>query len=448
MRQGWVSITLFALGLSLFDPRSTRAQEVIEATTPTPSPTPGPNTLLSDRAEKITKRAMRVIKEDEGAVVLTLLPNGQALVNKTQIVFFRRKRARMEVIANGIVIGERKNGEGKGEILVDIDRDTIIKYPQGGDYALPMSDPNATGETDKKDEFDYLKPTEPKVKPEKDRPGYLEFGMGIFKGTMASSPSTDADIFKKPTGYGFGNTHFAYYSEYIPIGVEFNSYRGNFPTQDRNFLKINSSESVLNFTLAYRFKTMNHHHFAPMLIISSLSDNFKTNNVDEALITTKYSGLGFGVTLNYDFVSPVWKPEKSKVGFAFQQVFGEFLYYPSIQASDLGSTTSGVASRGTASSGSTGMQYRMGLTTLAYFKFIPLVKRFVFQASMGARAYSLKFQGATQVEPGNPNAIPQNGTSKENEFDYRFFFGIRIDDPIKLLFSGNEPEELDQEKKR
>jgi hypothetical protein len=393
-----------------------------------------PNPILTQKAEEVIKKSMRVLKEEEGVVALTLLPNGQALANKTLVIFFRRKRARMEIVANGVVTGERKNAKGVGEILVDIDRDTIVKYPEKGDFALPLADPNALGDGDKKDQFDYLVPEEAKIKKENDRPGYLEFGMGLMFGTLNSDSSDTANDDKKTSGYRFKDVHLAYYSEYVPLGFDLDTHSGNFPTSTYGNTVVNSSESVSNLAFAYRFPTLLDHKLSALLKINFLSDQFTTDNSDEHVLNTKITGMGFGLRVNYDFVSPVWVPEHAKVAFAFQQLFAEFYDYPSLSAVD-----SGVV-RGTSSVGSTGTQSRLGFTSLAYFKFIPIFKRFVFQGSYGVRTYDLKFQGASTVSPLQGFSIPQNGMSHESESDFRFFVGIRIDDPLKLLLAPNKKE--------
>jgi len=404
------------------------------------SDAPVVNPIFSERAEQITKRAMHVLKEEEGVVSLTMLPGAKSLANKTKIVFFRRKLSRVEVIANGEVTGEHKDANG-GAILVDIDRDTIIKYPQVGDYAVPMSDPNADSNGDKKDQFDYLVPEEKETKEKNTRPGYLEFGLGIMQGTTTSSSSTPADQDLSSNGYRFQDMHLAYYSDLFPIGIEMNSHSGNFPTGTFVRTVVASSESVSNMEFGYRFKPFFGNHVEPVLKLNLLSETFTTNNPTSDVISTKTSGMGFGLRLNYNLVSPIWKPEKAKIGFALQQIFGEFFYYPSITATDTGLTT-----RGTTSTGSTGMQYRLGFTTIAYFGFIPFIKRFIFQGSYGARLYHLKFQGPTTLDPIDTQAITQNNTSSTTESDFRFFVGIRIEDPVRMVLGSSDTQGEKQEK--
>jgi hypothetical protein len=256
--------------------------------------------------------------------------------------------------------------------------------------------------------------------------------MGLMFGTLNAEPSDTANDDKNTSGYRFKDLHFAYYSEYVPIGFEYDSHAGNFPTTTYGATVVNSSETISNLQFGYRFPPVLDHNLAASLRLNFLSDQFKTDNTDEHILNTKISGVGFGLHVNYDFVSPVWVPEHAKVAFAFQQLFAELYYYPSVSAVDSN------VMRGTGSSGSTGTQYRLGFTTLAYLKFVPLFKRFVIQGSYGARSYDLKFQGTSTVSPLQGFSIPQNGTSHETESDFRFFVGIRIDDPLKLLLAPNK----------
>ncbi|MBC7397036.1 MAG: hypothetical protein H7333_06300 [Bdellovibrionales bacterium] len=437
-------MALLIIGFGFVQTSPLLAQE----TDPSPSPssasalsTPSAGSaMLSQRALEITKTSMQVLKEEEGVVNLTLYAN-HSLVNKAQVVFFRRKGARVEVIASGAVTGEKKNPvSGLQEIIVELDRDTVIKYPQKGDYAVPMSDPNAVGNGDKKDQYNFLVPEEPAVKEENDRSGYLEYGMGLMQGTLTtqatltSLANTMVNGAKKTNNYRFGNTHFAYFSDFFPVGFELDSHSGNFPTQTYYNKIVKSSESISTLSFDYRLKTLFNRHLAPVLKVVMLNDQFTTDNTDENLLSTKVNGMGFGLRANYDLVDPLWKAEKGRFFLKLQNLYGEYVYYPSLTVSDT------MVSRGTSSPGSTGSQYRLGFNALAYLRFIPIFKRFVIQGSYGVRAYSFKFAGSTVSEVGNINQIPQNGASQEKEQDYRFFVGIRFEDPVRLLFADSKKD--------
>lgn len=403
---------------------------------PIPSATPQPNSILSERADEVVKRAMLVMKEEDGVITLSLPPAGHSFVNKTQILFFRRRRTRMEVISRGVVTGEKRNSKGETELLVDVDRDSIVKYPQTGDFAIPMSDADGTNEGDKKEEYNYLLPEKKEKKEEDDRPGYLEFGAGLMQGSMNSTPNFpqgavpgNPDQDKNPTGYRFMDLHAAYYLDFFPIGFEYDHHGGNFPTQTRDLLKVNSSESVTTMNLGYRLHPFFNKHLYTTVKFSMLSDTFKTDNPDENLLNTKMSGTGGGLRFAWDFVPVNWKPQKSRLAAVLQDVYIEGIYYFSVNVQDQS------ISRGTSSSGSNALAYRMGADALAYIPFIPLFKRWVFNVNYGGRAYNLKFQGPTVSQSGSIYQLPQGGASKLTENDVRFFVGIRIDDPIRMLFA-------------
>jgi hypothetical protein len=391
------------------------------------------NPIMNAKAEALIKSAMKVLKEDEG--VISMSSPGHSFEAKTQILFFRKRGSRIEMIGTGLFNSEKVDAKtGKKELIADLDRDNIIKYPHEGDYAVPMNDPNLAA-MDGKDGNDFPAPTEDTQEPKDDsRPGYFEYGMGLFYGNLSATPSGQVNVSKKTSGYRFQNAHFAYYSEYFPIGVEMDTHSGNFPTRTYESTVVTSSEKISNFSLNYRFKPLLNKHLAIMGRINSLSDTFTTNNSDDSLLNTKITGYGFGTRVQYDFVSPVWKKKPKEFFIQAQSIYGDFLYYPSISAVDEG------ISRGDSSSGSTMMQYRFGATGLAWISFIPIFKRWVFQWSYGARMCNLKFSGATVSEAGNPITVSPNSTSKDKESDYRFFIGVRLEDPIKLLFTDEKKE--------
>ena len=67
----------------------------IEADPPAPV-----NPKLNAKAETLIKSAMKVVQEDEGEVSMT--SPGHSYAPKTQILFFRRRGTRIEMIATGI----------------------------------------------------------------------------------------------------------------------------------------------------------------------------------------------------------------------------------------------------------------------------------------------------------------------------------------------------------
>jgi hypothetical protein len=392
------------------------------------------NPFLVPKLEEIIKTAMRVIREEEGVVYVTLSGN-HSFVAETPILFFRKKGSRLEVIATGKVLTEAAHPKtGRMEIHVELDKDTVIKYPVEGDFAAPLSDPNALGNGNKQDQSDFLMPEEDASRAINDRPGYLELGAGLIYGQLATTTSTVANFAKQSSAYRFQNIHFAYFSDFFPVGVSMDSHEGNFPTSTYNYDVVASKESVSLLGFYYRFSPLFDKKLELALKVTSLSDRFLTDNADENLLSTEVSGMGAGIRARYDFAPLLWKPAKDRwFDLTLQGMGLEFSYFPTLTANDVG------VSRGSDSNGSTGIQFRASATALVWLKFIPWVKRWVFEGSYGFRSYQLKFNGPT-VPEAIPVPIPiATGTrATERESDFRFFVGFRIDDPIRSLFSDGK----------
>ncbi len=391
------------------------------------------NNFLMPKMEEIIRSSMKVIKEDEGVVSMTP-PGNHSFAQGTQMLFFRKKGSRLEMIATGKVLTEETDVKThQFQIKVELDKDTIIKYPIEGDYAAPLADPTASNEANKKDENDYLLPEEPPIAKPNNRPGYLEAGAGLLYGQLATTTSTVANDAKASSAYRFKNIHFAYFSELVPFGVELDSHAGNFPTSTFYSKIVASNESVSILGIHYRFEPILNKKLEFVAKVNSLSDQFTTDNKDENLLSTKVSGMGLGLRLNFNLEKPNWKPQKGESFLALQAITAEAIYYPMITATDT------LVSRGTDSGGSTGMQVRVSSTLLAYLPFIPLLKRWVFQGSYGFRSYNLKFSGPTVPENVlSPVPILQGTHATEKESDLRFFFGVRFDDPLKSLFDSGK----------
>ena len=404
------------------------------------------NAKLSGKMDELMKRTLQVAHEDEGIAFLII--KGQSYAEKTQILFFRKRGTRLQTIATGLVAAEQRNrSTGKKELLVKIDKDSIVKYPQVGDLAVPLADPTAKGEGDKKDASLMPAPVD-NVEKKKDYEGFFEFSFGKMMGSYAidyqngpnGSPPTanngtvlSANRGKVTRGYSFSTLHLAYYLGLFPLGIEFDSHSGSFPTSSEFFLntQFTSKESVSTLSLNYRLPKFFDKKFVVLPRLTLLSDHYETTNADEGVLNTKISGLGLGARLVYEPVSPVWKKQKNEFFIQIQNLFAEYNFYPSLSATD------GSISRGT-SSGSTGSQYRFGGTVLFWLDFVPLIKRWIINASYGARSYNLKFSGPTVNAP--PIALPAGAGSVEAEKDYRILVGFRIDDPLSLLFSDKKKD--------
>ena len=424
----WALFLLFAMFGSWID--TARAEELPGK----PSVVAPVNPFLVPKLEEIVKTAMRVIREDEGVVYMTL-HGSHSFAAETPILFFRKKGSRLEVIATGKVLTEAAHPKtGQMEIHVELDKDTVIKYPVEGDFAAPLSDPNALGNGNKRDQSDFLMPEEEPARIKNDRPGYLELGLGLIYGQLATTTTTVANIAKQSNAYRFQNLHVAYFSDFFPVGITMDSHEGNFPTSTYSQDVVASKESVSLLGFYYRFPPFLDKKLELALKISSLTDRFQTDNADENLLSTDVSGMGMGIRGRFDFAPLLWKPAKERwFDLTLQSVGLDFSYFPTLTATDAG------VSRGSDSNGSTGMQFRASATALVWIKFIPWVKRWMFEGSYGFRSYQLKFNGPT-VPESIPVPIPiATGTrATERESDFRFFIGFRIDDPIRSLFSDGK----------
>ncbi len=390
------------------------------------------NAFLLSKVEEILKTAMRVIREEEGVVSVSS-SREHSLAVDTPMLFFRKKGSRLEMIARGKMLTESVDPKTKKLIYqIELDKDSVIKYPHEGDFAALLSDPIADGSGDKKENNDFLLPDEDQNKRENDRPGYMEYGLGLMIGSLTTDTNTTANVAKRSSAYRFKNSQFSYYSEYFPIGIERVEHGGVFPTSTYESERVSSSETVSWMGVYYRFPPVFDKKLEFSASFHSLSDQFDTGNADQNLLATKVSAMGVGGRARYQWVSPVWKPAKGEFFMRLQSVQIEGMYYPILTATD------GGVSRGSDSSGSNGYQVRAGATLLAWIQFIPWFKRWVAHGSVGMRAYSLKFSGDPVQSTALGSEVIDPGTrANEREIDFRFFVGIRIDDPIKSLF-GNE----------
>ncbi|MBS1959192.1 MAG: hypothetical protein JST80_06975 [Bdellovibrionales bacterium] len=424
-----VALGFFALAV--------HAQEAL----PEPSPTPEPvlvNSRLTAKVEEVERTALHVKSEDEGLAYLNLIDN-HSYATKSQFIFFRRRGTRLQMIAAGLVEGERVNPkDNQKELIINVDKDSIVKYPLVGDIAVPIADPMASNIGEKHENSNTPTVQDPKETDEK-LPGYLQFGIGLMSGKLASDADPQQGGGKNSTPYRFKNMNFTYYSGLFPIGVSYDSHAGDLPTLTHSLAIVKSSESVSHLNFYYRFNPV----FSKKLFFSArvfmLSDSLVTDNTGSELFSTEISAMGLGLRAEYQLASPVWKPKnEGSVGFQLQGLYGEFGFSPLVNAKDSPASAS-MPSRGTTSGGSSMMEYRLGGDLLMWFGFVPIIKRWVLEGSYGARKYSLAFQGSTVSEVGNPITLPQGLSAHESETDYRFFFGFRFADPIEGIFSkGNK----------
>lgn len=405
------------------------------------SPTPEPilvNQKLTEKVEQVVKTALIIESEDDGKVYLPLRDKSFAV--NTQFVFFRRRGTRLSMIAQGMVEGERTNPDTqKIELVVNLDKDAIVKYPEVGDLGVPLSDPLVSGLGERRESSNT--PIVPQKEPrQQELPGYIQYGMGLMLGSLSSNANPQVGGGKNASGYRFINHHFEYFSGVAPLGFAFQSHGGNFPTRVYDGDTVSSSESVSVMHLYYRLKPFGKKQWwaSPKLFL--VSDQLTTDNTGSELMNTKISAFGVGGRLQYQWASDVWAPkDEDSIGLQFQSVHADVGFSPFLSAQDAG------PSRGTSSSGSWLLDYRVSATGMAWLGFVPVVKRWIIQASYGSRLMSLNFQGPTQSESGNPQTVPTGIKTSESESDFRFWVGIRISDPIEALLF--EPDASERKKK-
>ncbi len=402
---------------------------------------PEVNKKLAPKLDELVKSALRIEREDEGIAFVPL--GDQSFSSDTEILFVRTRGTRVEMIATGKISAEQTIN-GQRMLLVQIDRESIVKYPHVGDLAVAMSEPMSAASSDKKGSSNFMRPEPPPEKDETKKPGYLDLTLGLSKGKLVTTTSTNSLRYptngaKEPAPYQFTSLHFAYYTDYFPLGIEYDSHGGTYPTSTYSGTLVTTNSSVSELSLYYPFgKLWNCLRFAPHLGI--LNNSFVTDNTDESLLSSVYSGFGLGLKLNVELVDGTWKPtEGAHRWFALQRFFFEFNYFPLLSVTD-GSATN-PSSRGQ-SSGSTAMEYKLGTTLLFYFDFIPFLKRWVLEGGYSVQSYNLKFTG-TPVQPSDVSlggsAIPAGSTATEKENYFYIFFGVRLDDPLYLfLYRGKK----------
>ncbi len=377
---------------------------------------------------------LTVAQESEG-IVTVAAPDKSALPPDAQVLIVRRQGRRYESIATGKVAAFQR-----GQILIQLDKSGLTKLPQPGDGVVLMNAPLNPDVNDKKESIDNLiaKPKPPPARPAEK--GYIQGGIGLLQADMTSTSSTQANSAKNAPSYRFKFLQGAYYSDFIPLGIEFFSVSGDFPTSTYYQVNTTSSQSNSVLSLNYRFRPVKRHWRFWARILSASWD-FKTNNTDEFLLSTQASGLGVGGRVAYEWAPELWTPARPAwysendlvkeplFGVTLQRVFFEAGYFPSLSVKDNG------VSRGANSNGSSALDLKLGATAMLYWSEIPLLKRWVFELGYHYRMQNLKFSGTTVSEAGGIYTIPQSGTGTETEKFLSAFIGVRFEDPLSDIFS-------------
>ncbi len=351
-------------------------------------------------------------EEVEGLLVVQAPPKQFRF--KDPVLFIRLAGEDFEILGQGEVQALQD-----GKVYIDFRGSRILKRPLKGDFVIPM----AQGWKAKPEESDPNRPNFLLAQSEglPDEPGYIQLDMGPYHGALASSQENQANYYKQISEFEFQRIHFRWFVGFIwRLGIDYESYQGLFPTSTYYRESFKSQQNLSRFTLLYRFRAFGAVRFTPHVM--SFSDDFTTSNPDEYLISSRYSGIGFGSTIAYEWAPPTWKGS-GLLDFQFQSLSLVATVYPTLQAQDTG------LSRGTASDGSTGLEWQVRMEALVSTHLLPYSNRFLLAFSYGNLTYNLRFSGATKGESGG-YVIPENGRYSESNTGWHLQLGVRWDDII------------------
>ncbi|RME16787.1 MAG: hypothetical protein D6797_03785, partial [Bdellovibrio sp.] len=313
-------------------------------------------------------------------------------------------------------------------LFVELLSKTVMKVPYKGDLAIEMSPPWTPKKENTEVELEPPLATEPPPPP--GPPGFIQMDYGLFKGALATETNGNpANYYKNVPSFQFGNFHFEWFLDFLwRYGIEFDYFSGEFPTFSYYREAETTQQKVMTFKLNYRLRAFYNKKWRATFRLTSLSDEFSTTNPDEAVISTNYAGLGFGSRLAWEPHSKLWKPIKTS-GWAISDVFVDLDLFPFFQAKDLS------ISRGT-SSGSFAYNWKIGIQTVIYLKWMPWLKRWVLSGFYGAHNYLLKFSGPTTSQDViGAKSIPENGRFTETTSYWMISLGLRFDDFIGKFFT-------------
>lgn len=368
----------------------------------------------NDVAGTLSKGGFPILSEkDKSYFVQSSVPLSKD--SRFIIVRIKEDKSDFEVIANAKV----QSLEKQGLWLVIADQD-LKKLPMQGDFAVLMGEPKSF---EKKNQ---LKPTLEYNLAQQDveplEPGYLQFGYTFFGGSYSSSSSTPANAFKNISQYSFQGFQIEWFVDFLPnYGITIKSFGGSVPVFSYYREEIPSSYSRLNLRFNYRTKRFSN-NLRGTVFIDSLYEEFKTDNPDENVLSSKETSMGLGGMLSFE-PKPSLLSFSGKSEFVFQRLFLSAIYYPKVQAQD------SVISRGTDSNGSMRWDAGIGTTFLFNLAWVPWVKRYYLEAGYNVSETNLKFSGPTSSESGGV-IIPQGGSGSEKDQYWYIQLGVRFDDVV------------------
>ncbi len=320
-------------------------------------------------------------------------------------------------------------GQGKVEghqnrmAFLKLDEENMFKQPLAGDYIIAITEGLNPEEKDGKvSEAELL---EEEILP--DEPGYIQLGYGYSLGSY-NTQTDNAANFYKVVAYNYFSYDLTWYLDFAwRFGLNYHAYSDDIPTDTFERRSFQSKHNYTDFSGLFRLRKWGSSKWRSSFIISVITEEFSTNNNDEALLSTKFSSTGIGSRLAYEFNDPMWSHKSW--GFALNDFYVQGRYLLSVGAED------GLVSRGTEAKSNFSYMVNIGANVLFYWDAIPFAKRWFLNLNYKLRRYDLTFSGPTVGQDINgAYEIPENGNYVESAETFSILFGLRLDDYIGKFF--------------
>ncbi len=261
--------------------------------------------------------------------------------------------------------------------------------------------------------------------------GLISFKLGLYTGSLASTSKiggvqSDTNAFKKANQISlrnFGLRWWFFFNPQLGLNVEYAS--GNIPTVSDKGVSLNSTQTYLNPGLIYRSRFI----FIPAIYsVTYFINKFATENKDDYLISSSYSGVNLGVTLYYPYRLQIFKLWRFTFSFNNAEIGGG--YAPAVNVSDE-KFVRGASVSGNQISFNGGLEFNLAIRGLRFTQDI------FFVLEGGQQRYSLAFSGATQgFLPDGTTLIPENVVATETQSWYGIRIKYNMRDMVGELLSG------------
>jgi len=377
-----------------------------------PPPTPTSNPLESIKIK---------VDGDKGGL-LTIPQNSLPEPPPRFLLMVRLEKDSFEILGRGQIVGIQDN-----KYLIELDRESMLKHPGEGDYAVPMAPPkNFPKLPELLISNSGVSTEDPELPTEQ---GYAQLDVGSLRNSSyVSQGFLGTNEYKDIPTFNPSTLHFLWYFDFLwHFGVEWNRVTGNFLTNSYDRRQFGSSMSESKISLHYRFRRFFYNKLRWTVKINSFNNTFSTENNDDYLLSSNTSGTGLGLRFGWEFKEPQWSTE-SYQPFAIQQIVYDYDLYSNLNVVDLNYI------RGKNSNGSSLVQQQLTLSILAYLKWMPFFKRYVIDISAGQSRAQIQFHGPSSAPTGSLNTIAEEGIYSENYDFVKIAFGLRMDDLLGRFF--------------